>query len=44
MTPNTLALEDLREAKVGRHLVFRDDLIRAFRLTDDKFTDLKSKC
>ena len=40
MSANTLSLEDSREAQVLRHLVLRDDIVRAFRLTNDEFTDL----
>lgn len=43
VSSDTLALEDLGEAQVSRHLVLRDDIICAFRLTNDKFTNLRSE-
>ena len=41
---NALALEDSREAQVLRDLVLRDDVVCAFGLTNDEFTDLDEKC
>lgn len=41
VTPNTLALEEGREAQILRHLVFRDDIVGAFGLADDEFADLR---
>jgi hypothetical protein len=40
MSANTLALEDSREAQVLRNLVFRNDVVCAFGLANDEFTDL----
>jgi hypothetical protein len=41
---NTLALENSREAQVLSNLVLRDDIVRAFGLTNDEFADLWVKC
>ena len=41
---NTLALENSREAQVLSDLVLRDDIVRAFGLTNDEFADLWVKC
>jgi hypothetical protein len=39
---NTLSLEYGREAQVLRNLIFRNDIVRTFGLTDNKFTDLQT--
>jgi hypothetical protein len=44
VSPNTLSLEDLREAQVLGHLVFRDDVVGTFGLAYDKLADLQIKC
>ena len=44
VSSDTLALEDLGEAQASRHLVLRDNIICAFRLTNDKFANLRSEC
>lgn len=41
---DTLALEDFGEAQVSRHLVLWNNIICAFRLTNDKFANLRSEC
>lgn len=41
---NTLSIEDSREAQVFGDLVLRDDVVCAFGLTDDEFTDLRVWC
>lgn len=40
MSPDTLPLEQGREAQIRRHLVFGNDFVGAFWLTDDEFADL----
>jgi hypothetical protein len=40
VSSDTLSLEDGREVQILRHLILRDDIIRAFRLSNDKFADL----
>lgn len=40
VSPHTLSLEDSRKAQVLWHLILRDDIICAFGLADDEFTDL----
>jgi hypothetical protein len=40
VSANTLALEDSREAQVLGYLILRNDVVCAFRLADDEFTDL----
>jgi hypothetical protein len=40
VSSDTLALEDGRKSQVLRHLILRDDIIRAFRFSNDKFADL----
>lgn len=37
---NTLALKDSREAQVLGYLVLRNDVVCAFGLTNNEFTDL----
>lgn len=37
---HTLTTEKCREAKVLRHLVFRDDLVTALWFADNEFADL----
>jgi hypothetical protein len=44
VSANALALEDSREAQVLRYLILRDDIVRAFGLTNDEFTDLNENC
>src|ERR1700712_3090562 len=39
MSPDTLPLEDLREAQVLWHLVFGDDIVGTFWLAHDEFAD-----
>lgn len=41
VSPDTLALEDGREAQILGHLILRDDIIRAFGLANDELADLK---
>jgi hypothetical protein len=41
VSSNALALKDGREAQVLRHLILRDDIIRTFRLSDDKLANLE---
>jgi hypothetical protein len=40
VSSDTLALEDGRQVQILRHLILRDDIIRAFRLSNNKFADL----
>jgi hypothetical protein len=43
MPPDTLSIENCREAQVLRHLIFGDDVVGAFWLAHNKFADLESK-
>lgn len=43
VSPDTLALEDSREAQILGHLILRDDIIRAFGLANDEFANLGVK-
>lgn len=43
VSSNTLALEDGGEAQILWHLIFRDNVIRAFGLTNDEFADLEAE-
>lgn len=42
VSSDALSLENGREAQVLWHLIFGDDIVSAFRLTDDELADLET--